>query len=142
MVITQAGLGLRISELLGLRGDDVLWLERMVKIDVQRDRHTMGLGPLKTPGSRRKIPLPQVVTDALSQHIAQYQMERSSPWRTANRRTSGQACYSAHTEPAMTDTSPAAVSPCPSAVVDLAPRVLRPRPSLVPQTTLQRTSLS
>jgi integrase len=72
MVIPQAGLGLRISELLGLRGDDVLWLERMVKIDVQRDRHTMGLGPLKTPGSRRKIPLPQVVTDALSQHIAPY----------------------------------------------------------------------
>jgi hypothetical protein len=72
MVIPQVGLGLRISELLGLRGDDVLWLERMVKIDVQRDRHTMGLGPLKTPGSRRKIPLPQVVTDALSQHIAQY----------------------------------------------------------------------
>ena len=64
MVIPQAGLGLRISELLGLRGDDVLWLERMVKIDVQRDRHTMGLGPLRTPGSRRKIPLPQSCTPA------------------------------------------------------------------------------
>jgi integrase len=90
MIIAQAGLGLRISELLGLRGEDVLWLERMVKIEVQRDRHTLGLAPPKTPRSRRKIPLPQVVADALSQHIAKYPpgedgaiftMENGEPWK-------------------------------------------------------------
>jgi len=90
MVITQAGLGLRISELLGLRGEDILWLERFVKIEVQRDRHTMRLVAPKTPRSRRKIPLPQVVAGALSQHIAKYPpaedgaifcMDNGEPWK-------------------------------------------------------------
>ncbi len=90
MIITQSGLGLRISELLGLRVQDVLWLERSVKIEVQRDRHTMQLERLKTPASRRTIPLPNVVADALSQHIAKYEpcddgaifaMAEGEPWK-------------------------------------------------------------
>ena len=43
MIVAQAGLGLRLSEVLGLRAVDIRFLERVVKIEVQRDRHTMKL---------------------------------------------------------------------------------------------------
>lgn len=92
-IIAQGGLGLRLSELLGLRAEDVKFLERVVTIRVQRDRHTMQLVAPKTARSRRTIPLPQVVADALAEHIATYEpaadgalftMGNGVPWKQNN----------------------------------------------------------
>jgi integrase len=72
MVITQAGLGLRIGELMALRTADVDFLRRTVRIERQTDptgKHRM---PPKTPRSRRTLPLPAVVADALAAHIAEF----------------------------------------------------------------------
>jgi integrase len=65
MVVAQAGLGLRVGELLGLRVHDIDFLRRAVTVRWQITR----LGgrertDTKTPQSRRTIPLPQVVGDA------------------------------------------------------------------------------
>jgi integrase len=68
MILAQAGLGLRVSELLALRVADVDFLHREVRIDEQLDR--MGLrAPLKTANSRRKVPLPLVTSEVLAEHI-------------------------------------------------------------------------
>jgi integrase len=92
-IIAQGGLGLRLSELLGLRAQNIRFLERNVQIQVQRDRHTMELVPPKTARSRRTIPLPQVVADALAEHIATYEpaadgalftMDNCEPWKQNN----------------------------------------------------------
>jgi integrase len=72
MVITQAGLGLRIGELLALRVRDVKFLERTVEIEHQLTKDGRELVPPKTPMSKRTLPLPQVVAEALSMHIATY----------------------------------------------------------------------
>jgi integrase len=72
MVITQAGLGLRIGELVALRIQDVDFLRRTVRIEWQTDptgKHRM---PPKTPISRRTLPLPAVVADVLAAHIAEF----------------------------------------------------------------------
>ncbi|MFZ2012847.1 MAG: site-specific integrase [Nocardioides sp.] len=70
MVLTQAGLGLRIGELVGLRVGDVDFLRRVVHVRRQLDRNGRDPMPLKTPKSRRDIPLPAVVADALAAHLA------------------------------------------------------------------------
>ncbi len=72
MVLTQAGLGLRVGELLGLRVQDVNFLGRSVRIEHQADPDTGALVPPKTPRSRRTLPLPQVVADELAGHLAAY----------------------------------------------------------------------
>jgi integrase len=72
MIVTQAGLGLRVGELLGLRVQDVNFLGRTVRIEYQRDRLTQDLIAPKTPRSRRTIPLPQIVADALAAHLVTY----------------------------------------------------------------------
>src|SRR5262249_27057198 len=72
MVITQAGLGLRIGELLALRVQDVDFLRREVRIVHQVDRDTRELVPPKTPRSKRTIPLPDVVPIALAEHIREF----------------------------------------------------------------------
>jgi integrase len=69
MVITQAGLGLRIGELLALRVQDVDFLRRQVHIEHQLGRDGKELLPPKTPRSRRTVPLPTVVAEALAEHI-------------------------------------------------------------------------
>ncbi|WP_346276100.1 site-specific integrase [Pseudonocardia sp.] len=73
MIITHAGLGLRLGELIALRLEDIDFLRRTVRIHFQRERESMQLVPPKTPRSRRTIPLPQVVADALAAHLAEYQ---------------------------------------------------------------------
>jgi integrase len=70
MVIVQAGLGLRIGELLGLRVADVDFLRRAVRIEHQSHSVTRELVQPKTASSRRTIPLPVVVADALAAHLA------------------------------------------------------------------------
>jgi integrase len=71
MVITQAGLGLRIGELLALRTEDVNFLARIVRVEDQIDKRTRKRVPPKTPRSRRPIPLPDVVSLELAKHIQQ-----------------------------------------------------------------------
>lgn len=72
MVVAQAGLGLRIGELLALRVEDVDFLRRTVRVQDQIDRVTRERVPPKTPRSRRTIPLPDVVAAELARHIAEH----------------------------------------------------------------------
>jgi integrase len=72
MVTTQAGLGLRIGELLAVRVQDVNFLGRSVRIEYQADRLTRELVDPKTPRSRRTVPLPDVVSVALAKHIQDF----------------------------------------------------------------------
>jgi integrase len=72
MVVTQAGLGLRINELLALRAQDVDFLRRTARVEHQlggRDR--LRVAP-KTPRSRRTLPLPQVVAEVLAEHMRRF----------------------------------------------------------------------
>jgi integrase len=72
MVVTQAGCGLRIGELLALRVQDVDFLRRTLRVEEQIDRVTRERVPPKTPRSRRTLPLPQVVSAALARHITEH----------------------------------------------------------------------
>lgn len=70
MVVTQAGLGLRVSELLALRVQDVDFLRRTVRVEHQIDHKSRDLAAPKTGKSRRTLPLPNVVAEEIAQHIA------------------------------------------------------------------------
>lgn len=72
MVITQAGLGLRMGELIALRAQDVNFLRREVRIEHQLELNTLRRVPPKTPRSRRTVPLPAVVANSLAQHMAAF----------------------------------------------------------------------
>lgn len=72
MVITQAGLGLRLGELLALRVEDIDFLRRVMRVEFQIAPRTKIRTEPKTPRSRRTIPLPEVVADALAAHIAEF----------------------------------------------------------------------
>ena len=72
LIITQAGLGLRIAELLALRVQDVDFLRGSVKIDAQLTQDSKRRVDTKTPKSRRTLPLPAIVADALAAHIAEF----------------------------------------------------------------------
>lgn len=72
MVRAQAGLGLRLGELLALRVEDVNFLARTVRVEDQIDRSTRERVPPKTPKSRRTLPLPDVVARALARHIEEF----------------------------------------------------------------------
>jgi integrase len=90
MVIAQAGLGVRIGELMALRVHDVDFLRRTVRIEWQTSPDGKRRIPPKTPRSRRTLPLPGVVADALAAHIQDLKSENSDllfttlhglPWR-------------------------------------------------------------
>ncbi|MCO7193961.1 site-specific integrase [Pseudonocardia sp. McavD-2-B] len=70
LIITQAGIGLRIGELLALRAQDVDFVRRTVRVEHQIDRRSRERVPPKTPRSRRTVPLPTVVAEALAEHLA------------------------------------------------------------------------
>ena len=72
LVLTQAGLGLRIGECLALRVDDVDFLRRTVRIEHQATQASRELVPPKTPRSRRTVPLPGMVADVLAAHLAAF----------------------------------------------------------------------
>ena len=72
MVIVQAGLGLRLGELLALRDRDVDWVNRTVRIEWQFAPQSKVRTVPKTPRSRRTVPLPQVVADAIEAHTKEY----------------------------------------------------------------------
>ncbi len=73
LVYVQAGLGLRLGELLALRAEDVDFLRRTVRVEHQLDpgKAKTRSAP-KTRTSRRTLPLPQMVADALAAHMATY----------------------------------------------------------------------
>ncbi len=72
MVLAQAGLGLRLGELLALRTCDVDFLRRLVRIEHQIGELSRQREEPKTASSRRSVPLPQVVAEALSVHVARW----------------------------------------------------------------------
>ncbi len=77
MVLAQAGLGVRIGELLALRVEDVDFLRRTVRIEWQFTQGSSGArSEPKTPRSKRTIPLPRVVADVLAAHLAAYPAAR------------------------------------------------------------------
>lgn len=69
MVVTQAGLGLRIGELLALRTSDVDFLRRTVRVETQIAPGERTRTDPKTRSSRRSVPLPQVVAETLAEHM-------------------------------------------------------------------------
>lgn len=69
MVVTLAGTGLRIGELLGLDVADVDFLRRTIRVERQRSQGGE-VTPLKTKASRRVVPVGQVVIDELAAHLA------------------------------------------------------------------------
>jgi len=70
--VPQAGLGLRLGELLALRLSDVDFLRRTVTVTWQLEKATRRLSEPKTPRSRRVVPLPAVVADSLAAHLLAY----------------------------------------------------------------------
>jgi integrase len=72
MVITQAGLGLRIGELLSLRVQDVDFMRRTVRVEWQIAPGARVRSAPKTRRSTRTVPLPQVVAEALSRQVAEF----------------------------------------------------------------------
>jgi integrase len=72
MIVAQAALGLRISELRALRLADVGFLPRKVRIEAQLDPQGRGRVPLKTARSARTVPLPDVAAEALAAHIEHF----------------------------------------------------------------------
>jgi integrase len=69
MVLTQAGLGLRIGELMALRAGDVNFLRRTVKVATQIAPNENTRSAPKTPLSARTLPLPTFVAEALAAHM-------------------------------------------------------------------------
>lgn len=73
MILTQAGLGLRISELRALRVQDVNWpLATEVRVTAQLDPSGTSRVDLKTERSERTIPLPATTARVLAAHLAQF----------------------------------------------------------------------
>jgi integrase len=96
MVMTQAGLGLRLGELLALRVQDVDFLRRTARVEFQIAPRSKQRSEPKTPRSRRIIPLPQVVADALAAHIALSQPgEDGSLFTTSTGQVYGREYYGA-----------------------------------------------
>ncbi|MGW6744150.1 tyrosine-type recombinase/integrase [Streptomyces sp. NPDC055025] len=68
-IVTLAGSGLRIGELLGLKVSDVDFKVGVIRVERQR-LQSGKIGPPKTAKSRRTVPVGEVVTDALLTHLA------------------------------------------------------------------------
>lgn len=66
--------GLRIGEALALTVDDLDLLRRRVTVSKSATevRGTVTIGPTKTDGSRRAVPIPAVVAEALATHLAAF----------------------------------------------------------------------
>lgn len=75
MVTLAAGTGMRQSELFGLTLDRIDFLRRTVTVDRQLlsvPGRGAAYGPPKTKASMRTIPLPQIVVDALAEHLSAF----------------------------------------------------------------------
>lgn len=79
LIVFAAGMGLRQGECFGLTVDRVDFLRRHVRDDRQLINARAGVpefGPPKSKASFRTVPMPEVVGNALSAHLARY---RSGP---------------------------------------------------------------
>jgi integrase len=72
MVVGQAGLGLRIGELMALRTEDVSFLRRTARVETQLPPNEKERDDPKTKLSKRTLPMPQFVIDALAAHMAEF----------------------------------------------------------------------
>ncbi len=75
LVVLAAGTGLRQGEAFGVTLDEVDWLRRSLAVRHQLSQVGSAppvLAPPKTPASHRTVPLPDVVINALSEHVRQY----------------------------------------------------------------------
>lgn len=75
LVVLGAGTGLRSGEAFGVTVDRIDFLRRRLRVDRQvvlLPGTGPSFGPPKTDASYRTVPLPDVVLDALSSHIATY----------------------------------------------------------------------
>lgn len=79
VIITGAGTGLRLGELLGLDLARVDFLRRRSTVDRQLvDESGVGpvLSPPKTQASYRTVPAPNIVLETLAAHLAKYPAEQ------------------------------------------------------------------
>ena len=72
MFIAQAGLRLRIGDLLSLRVQDVDFMRRTVRVESQIAPGAKVRRVPKTRRSTRPVPLPQVVAEGLSVHVNEF----------------------------------------------------------------------
>jgi integrase len=73
MVTLQAGAGLRIGELLALRVSDVDFLRKTIRVQYQfAGTDSKERTAPKTPRSKRVVPVPQFVIDAIAEHLRKY----------------------------------------------------------------------
>ena len=75
LAVLAAGTGLRQGEAFGVTVDRVDFLRRTVTVDRQLVQLPGGMavhGPPKTAASHRVVPLPQVVVEALAEHLRAY----------------------------------------------------------------------
>lgn len=75
LVLLSVGTGLRQGEALGLTRDRVNLLRRELTVDRQLVKvvgESPALGPLKTTSSRRVVPMPTFVVEAVAEHLASY----------------------------------------------------------------------
>ncbi len=89
LILLAGGTGLRLGECLGLTVDRIDFLRRELHV-VQQLVDVTGtevhLGPPKTPSSRRTVPVPDLVLEALAEHIAAYPR---GPWNLVFANTRG-----------------------------------------------------
>jgi integrase len=79
LIVLAAGTGMRQGECFGLDTDHIDLDNHSLRVDQQlillpyRDPF---LGPSKTPASHRTIPLPEVVVEAMAQHLGRFPVQR------------------------------------------------------------------
>jgi integrase len=75
LIMLCAGTGLRQGEAFAVELEHVDWLRRSLRVCQQlvlMPGAEPVIGPLKTVSSYRTVPLPQVVLDALAEHVAEF----------------------------------------------------------------------
>lgn len=96
LIVLAATTGLRSGELLGLTQDNVLWLQRRVRVR-QQLIYIPGQEPFldepKTPSSYREVPVPPFALDLLARHVKEwppgtdgliFQADRGGPIKRSN----------------------------------------------------------
>lgn len=91
MVLLAAAIGLRVSELLGLKWQDVDFED--LQIDLNRGVVHQVVGLLKTEASQKPVPLDQGIADALLEWRTQSPFDQASDWIFASPETGGTQPY-------------------------------------------------
>lgn len=105
LVVLGAGTGLRPGELFGLRSEDVDFLRRTVRVEQQMGKvgGKPTVGPPKTRGSYRTIPIGDAVTVEVSEHVRRFPPVGGFVFTTAAGSMINDAAFRAHVwRPAVT----------------------------------------